>query len=606
MDGCRWCCRAIIKQQPVALPLMTLWEAASDAEWRRGNVAMNVVHAMTGAMMQLPHVKWSYMTFRCTAPNTRVAAGVQVDRPPGCASAVSVPDGILWSDQPNSSLPASMTDVELDAAKTRVMVTPVLGRVPVKQGDLAAVQVWLHDITGPTPVVVCSTAPQLKRAAEVVMGEVQAGVPKHPLELRGGAAHHHQSGPRDVVQPDLHSCQVALLNWHSAQHRCDHHPCFGSIQLHLQHVQQPVVDDPATVDLVWCKVAALDVGQLWSKLSQHKAAGSAMHKVDMVGHAYIATDSSNMAGCLVQAVHPIFACWVTRYAPMCQHDAECLQPGVCFSAATQLAEAIYTMATKHFPCMAALRQVNAQCRVHRRQGWWAEMACCHGVKLLHAPFLAHGCREKLVTSDTARYLLGGTPFNLVARTSNEGVQLHLVTLVMLAAGALEHSTIVPVVPPGSEAVQMGLSVFVRPWDVQQLLACAINAGVSQELQAMQVQVQEWLMQAKTACSCVVVCEAAKAERAAVDALPGGAAVDRLFVGWQAPSVVVGLQATGSSEINADFWDGEDKSATAEEVMLHLSAIGQAVQADMVVEVQLLPHQGSIFSALMEEGYLPHQ
>ncbi|EFJ39966.1 hypothetical protein VOLCADRAFT_100294 [Volvox carteri f. nagariensis] len=250
----------------VALPLMSLWEAASDAEWRRGNVAMNVMHAMTGAMMQLPHVKWAHMKFR---PNTQVAAGVQVERPLGCASAVSVPDGILWSDQTNPSLPASMAEVQslrtrcrllkklqvnLDAAKTRVMVTPVLGRVPVKQGDLAAVQVRLHDITGPTPVVVCGTAPTLKRTAEVALGKVQAGVAK----------------------PALSGQQVTLL--------------FAKVE----------VDDPTIVDEVRSKITTLDVGQLWSKLSRHKAAGSAMHKVDMAGHAYIATDSTNIAGWYVQ------------------------------------------------------------------------------------------------------------------------------------------------------------------------------------------------------------------------------------------------------------------------------------------------------------------
>ncbi|EFJ44250.1 hypothetical protein VOLCADRAFT_106462, partial [Volvox carteri f. nagariensis] len=169
-------------------------------------------------------------------PNERVAAGVQVDRPLGCASAVSVPDGILWSDQQNPSLPASMTDVlglrarrrlldvlqvELGAAETRVMFTPVLGRVPVKHGDLATMQDRLHDITGPTPVVVCGTVPQLKRAAEVAMGEVQVGAAK----------------------PALNGQQVTLL--------------FAKVE----------VDDPTAVDLVRSKVDALDVGQLWSKLS---------------------------------------------------------------------------------------------------------------------------------------------------------------------------------------------------------------------------------------------------------------------------------------------------------------------------------------------------
>lgn len=61
------------------------------------------------------------------------------------------------------------------------------------------------------------------------------------------------------------------------------------------------------------------------------------------------------------------------------------------------------------------------------------------------------------------------------------------------------------------------------------------------------------------------------------------------------------QVTGGSEINADFWDGEDESATAEDVMAHLSAIGQAVQADMAAEVQLLRNQGSMLSALMMEA-----
>ncbi|EFJ42635.1 hypothetical protein VOLCADRAFT_97304 [Volvox carteri f. nagariensis] len=60
-------------------------------------------------------------------------------------------------------------------------------------------------------------------------------------------------------------------------------------------------------------------------------------------------------------------------------------------------------------------------------------------------------------------------------------------------------------------------------------------------------------------------------------------------------------ATGGSEINADFWDGEDESATAEDVIAHLGAIGQAVQADMAAEVQLLRNQGSMFSALMMEA-----
>ncbi|EFJ49336.1 hypothetical protein VOLCADRAFT_90162 [Volvox carteri f. nagariensis] len=141
--------------------------------------------------------------------------------------------------------------VELDAATTRVMVTPVLGRVPVKQGDLDALQVRLHDITGPTPVVVCGTAPLLKRADEAAGGERQA----------------------EGAMPALSGQQVTLL---------------------LVKVE---VDDPATVELVRCKVAALDVGWLWNKLPCHKAAGSAMHQVDMVGHVYVATDSSNLAGC---------------------------------------------------------------------------------------------------------------------------------------------------------------------------------------------------------------------------------------------------------------------------------------------------------------------
>ncbi|EFJ39945.1 hypothetical protein VOLCADRAFT_100337 [Volvox carteri f. nagariensis] len=86
----------------VALRLMTLWEAASDAEWCRGNVALSVVHAMTGAMMQLPHMKWLYMTFRCTAPRC-LDTILHWKLPPTMSSAVVRPVAAGWCSRPSSA-----------------------------------------------------------------------------------------------------------------------------------------------------------------------------------------------------------------------------------------------------------------------------------------------------------------------------------------------------------------------------------------------------------------------------------------------------------------------------------------------------------------------
>ncbi|EFJ40249.1 hypothetical protein VOLCADRAFT_99979 [Volvox carteri f. nagariensis] len=150
--------------------------------------------------------------------------------------------------RPNTRVAADMWIGHL--ATTCVMVIPVLGHLLVKQGNLSALQVGLHDIMGPTLVMVCGTTPLLKQTANMAGGKLQAGGP----------------------MPALSGQQVTML--------------FVKVK----------VDNPATVELVWSKVAALDLSQLWNKLPHHKAAGSSMQQVDMVGHMYVATDSSNLAG----------------------------------------------------------------------------------------------------------------------------------------------------------------------------------------------------------------------------------------------------------------------------------------------------------------------